>query len=60
MQLFSFDIPSWVFLLLLILVGFVAWKLIKFALWILLIFVIIILGIIGLDYLIGIFSKIGF
>ena len=37
----------------------IAWKLIKFALWILLIFVIIILGIIGLDFLIGLFSRIG-
>ena len=59
MEIFSFVIPFWAILLILILVGFIAWKLIKFALWILLIFVIIILGIIGLDFLIGLFSRIG-
>ena len=59
MEIFSFVIPFWVVLLILVLVTFIAWKLIKFAFWVLLIVVIIILGIIGLDFVVGLFSRIG-
>lgn len=51
-------IPIWLILLALIVGAFIAWKLVKFAVWILLIIVVVALALMGLDFLIGLFSQI--
>jgi hypothetical protein len=51
-------IPIWLALIAIIVVVFVAWKLLKFALWILLSIIIIALVLMGLDFLLGLFPQI--
>jgi hypothetical protein len=53
-----YTIPIWLALLALIVIVFVAWKLLKFAIWIFVLIAIIALTLIGLDFLIGLFSRI--
>ena len=50
-------ISIWLALIIFIVIVIVAWKLLKFALWILLIIVLAAIVLLGLDYLIGLFSQ---
>ncbi len=50
-ELFGFNLPLWVFFIIAILVIVFAWKLIKFAIKVLIICVIIFIVLIGLDFL---------
>jgi len=51
-------IPIWLALIAIIVVVFIAWKLLKFAIWIFLSILLIALVLMGLDYLIGLFPQI--
>jgi hypothetical protein len=57
MELFSYDIPLWALIIGVILLAVVAWKLIKFAIKVLITVVILLALMIGLD-IIGVFSWI--
>ena len=57
MELFGFAIPLWAVLIGIILIVIVAWKLIKFAIKLLIILVVFFVILIGLDVL-GIFDRI--
>ena len=50
MDIFGFDLPMWVVFLIGIIVVVIAWKLIKFAIKILLVIVVFFVILIGLDY----------
>lgn len=55
--MFAFDIPLWALLLIGVLIVIIAWKLIKFAIKILLVLIVFFAILIGLDML-GVFSWI--
>ena len=57
MELFGFAIPLWALFIGLILIAVVVWKLIKFAIKILIVIVVFFVILIGLDFL-GVFSWI--
>jgi len=57
MELFGFVIPLWVLFIIIIIIAIVAWKLIKFAIKVLLIIIFFFAILIGLDFL-GVFEWI--
>lgn len=59
MELFGIIIPFWAVLLGILVITLVLWKLIKFAVWVFIIIVVVIIALIGLDVLIDIFHSIG-
>jgi hypothetical protein len=59
MDVFGFTIPFWVVLLGILAIALILWGVIKFAIWILIFIAIVIIALIGLDFLIGIFHSIG-
>jgi hypothetical protein len=59
MDVFGYTIPFWAVLIGVLVIVFLLWGLIKFAIWILIFIAIIIIALIGLDFLVGIFHSIG-
>jgi hypothetical protein len=59
MDVFGYVIPFWVVLLGILVIAFVLWGVLKFAIWILIFIAIVIIALIGLDFLVGIFNSIG-
>jgi hypothetical protein len=59
MEIFGYIIPFWVVLLLIIGIVFLLWGVLKFAVRILIIIAVILIALIGLDVLLGLFSRIG-
>jgi hypothetical protein len=59
MELFGFIIPFWAVLLGILVIALVLWGVIKFAIWVLIFIAIVIIALIGLDFLLGIFHSIG-
>ena len=59
MDIFGYIIPFWVVLLGIIGIVFLLWGVLKFAVWVLIFIVIVIIALIGLDFLLGIFHSIG-
>jgi hypothetical protein len=59
MELFGFVIPFWVVILVIIGIVFLLWGVLKFAVRILIIITIVLFALIGLDALLGLFSRIG-
>ena len=59
MEIFGYIIPFWVVLLLIIGIVFLLWGVLKFAVRILIIITVILIALIGLDVLLGLFSRIG-
>jgi hypothetical protein len=59
MEIFGYIIPFWVVLLLIIGIVFLLWGVLKFAVRILIIIAVVLLALIGLDILLGLFSRIG-
>lgn len=59
MDVFGFTIPFWVVLLSILAIALILWGVIKFAIWILIFIAIVIIALIGLDFLLGIFHSIG-
>jgi hypothetical protein len=59
MELFGFVIPLWVVLLIIIGIVFLLLGVIKFAVKILIVIAIILFVLIGLDVVVGLFSRIG-
>jgi hypothetical protein len=59
MDVFGYVIPFWVVLLGILGIAFVLWGVLKFAIWILIFIAIVIIALIGLDFLAGIFHSIG-
>ena len=59
MEIFGYIIPFWVVLLLIIGIVFLLWGVLKFAVRILIIIAVILIALIGLDVLLGRFSRIG-
>jgi hypothetical protein len=59
MELFGFVIPFWVVILVIIGIVFLLWGVLKFAVRILIIIAIVLFALIGLDVLLGLFSRIG-
>ena len=59
MELFGVVIPFWVVLLVIIGLVFLLWGVIKFAVKILIVIAIILFVLIGLDVIVGLFSRIG-
>lgn len=59
MDVFGYAIPFWVVLLGILVIAFVLWGVTKFAIWALIVIAIIIIALIGLDFLVGIFHSIG-
>jgi len=57
MDLFGFSIPLWAFFLIIIVIIFLAWKLIKFAIKVLIIIIVFFVILIGLDF-VGVFDWI--
>ena len=59
MDIFGFTIPFWVVLLGILVIALILWGVIKFAIWVLIFIAIVIIALIGLDFLVGIFHSIG-
>ena len=59
MDVFGFTIPFWAVLLGILVIVLVLWGVIKFAIWVLIFIAIVIIALIGLDFLLGIFHSIG-
>ncbi len=59
MDIFGFTIPFWAVLLGILVIVFVLWGVLKFAIWVLIFIAIVIIALIGLDFLVGIFHSIG-
>jgi hypothetical protein len=59
MELFGFTIPFWAVLLGILVIALILWGVIKFAIWVLIFIAIVIIALIGLDFLLGIFHSIG-
>ena len=59
MDIFGFTIPFWVVLLGVLVIALILWGVIKFAIWVLIFIAIVIIALIGLDFLLGIFHSIG-
>jgi hypothetical protein len=59
MEIFGVVIPFWAVLLGILVIAFLLWGVLKFAVWILIIIAIFIIALIGLDFLVGIFHSIG-
>jgi hypothetical protein len=59
MELFGFVIPFWAILLVIIVIVFLLWGVIKFAVKILIIIAIVLFALIGLDVILGLFTNIG-
>ena len=59
MEIFGFIIPFWAVLLGILVIALVLWGVLKFAVKILIIIAIVIIALIGLDFLVGIFHSIG-
>jgi hypothetical protein len=59
MEVFGFVIPFWVVILVVIGIVFLLWRVLKFAVKIFIIIAIILIALIGLDVLVGLFSRIG-
>jgi uncharacterized membrane protein len=59
MEIFGFIIPFWAVLLGILILALVLWGVLKFAVKILIIIAIVIIALIGLDFLVGIFHSIG-
>jgi hypothetical protein len=59
MDVFGIAIPFWAVLLGILVIVVLLWGIIKFAIWVLIIIAIIIISLIGLDFLLGIFHSIG-
>ncbi len=59
MDVFGFTIPFWAVLLGILIIVLVIWGVIKFAIWVLIFIAIVIIALIGLDFLVGIFHSIG-
>jgi hypothetical protein len=59
MDIFGFTIPFWAVLLGILVIVLVLWGVIKFAIWVLIFIAIVIIALIGLDFLVGIFHSIG-
>jgi predicted ferric reductase len=59
MDIFGFTIPFWAVLLGILVIVMVLWGVIKFAIWVLIFIAIVIIALIGLDFLVGIFHSIG-
>jgi hypothetical protein len=59
MEIFGYIIPFWVILLGIIGIVFLLWGVLKFAVKILIIIAVVLIALIGLDVLLGLFSRIG-
>jgi hypothetical protein len=59
MDVFGFTIPFWTVLLGILVIALILWGVIKFAIWILIFIAIVIIALIGLDFILGIFHSIG-
>ena len=59
MDIFGLTIPFWAVLLGILVIVLVLWGVIKFAIWVLIFIAIVIIALIGLDFLVGIFHSIG-
>ena len=59
MEIFGYIIPFWVVLLVIIGIVFLLWGVLKFAVRILIIIAVGLIALIGLDVLLGLFSRIG-
>jgi hypothetical protein len=59
MDIFGYTIPFWAVLLGILVIALLLWGVIKFAIWVLIFIAIIIIALIGLDFLVGIFHSIG-
>jgi len=59
MDIFGYTIPFWTVLLGILVIVLVLWGVIKFAIWVLIFIAIVIIALIGLDFLVGIFHSIG-
>jgi len=59
MEIFGLIIPFWTVLIGILVIALVLWKVLKFAVWVLIIIVIVIIALIGLDFLVDIFHSIG-
>ena len=59
MDIFGVIIPFWAVLIGILVIALVLWKVLKFAVWVLIFIVIVIIALIGLDFLIGLFHSIG-
>jgi hypothetical protein len=59
MDVFGYTIPFWAVLVGILLIVLVLWGVIKFAIWVLIFIAIVIIALIGLDFLVGIFHSIG-
>ena len=59
MEIFGYIIPFWVVLLGIIGIVFLLWGVLKFAVQILIIIAVVLIALIGLDVLLGLFSRIG-
>ena len=59
MDIFGFTIPFWAVLLGILVIALLLWGVLKFAIWVLIFIAIVIIALIGLDFLLGIFHSIG-
>ena len=59
MDIFGLIIPFWAVLIGILVIALVLWKVLKFAVWVLIFIVIVIIALIGLDFLVGLFHSIG-
>jgi hypothetical protein len=59
MDVFGYTIPFWAVLVGILVIVFLLWGVIKFAIWVLIFVAIVIIALIGLDFLVGIFHSIG-
>jgi len=59
MDIFGVIIPFWAVLIGILVIALVLWKVLKFAVWVLIFIVIVIIALIGLDFLVGLFHSIG-
>ncbi len=59
MDVFGYVIPFWAVLLGILVIALVLWGVLKFAIWVIIIIAIVIISLIGLDFLLGIFHSIG-
>jgi len=59
MDVFGYVIPFWAVLLGILVIALVLWGVLKFAVWVLIFIAIVIIALIGLDFLVGIFHSIG-
>jgi len=59
MDVFGYVIPFWAVLLGIIVIVFLLWGILKFAVWVLIFIIIVVIALIGLDFLVGIFQSIG-